>query len=114
MAKYEKQLKGDFDVLKTYVNDSIIDGSVSSTYEDGFDGTCDGIRCCTMVYERYSAFGGNRVSMNVTIFGKDDNLNLVAITSGGSQAVFWKINTLGEETFLDTLIRAVEEYERKV
>lgn len=43
--------------------------------------------------------GGNRVSMNVTLVGKGEELFLTAITSGGSQAVFWKINTMGEEAF---------------
>ena len=28
---------------------------------------------------------------------------LSAITAGGSQAMFWKINTFGEEAFLDKL-----------
>ena len=52
--------------------------------------------------------GGNRVSMNVTLVGKGEELFLAAITSGGSQAVLWKINTMGEEAFLQTLIDAME------
>ena len=60
------------------------------------------------VFERYSAMGGNRVSMNVTLVGKGEELFLTAITSGGSQAVFWKVNTMGEEAFLQTLIDAME------
>ncbi len=33
-----------------------------------------------------------------------------AITSGGSQATFFKINTIGEGTFLDKAIEIIEEY----
>jgi len=62
------------------------------------------------VYERYSMFGGNRVSLNITLLGNDQNLFLSAITSGGSQAVLFKINTVGEETFLDQVRSAVERY----
>lgn len=48
--------------------------------------------------------GGNRVSLNVTLFQVGDGpVELSAITSGGSQAMFFKINTLGEEAFLDKL-----------
>jgi len=54
--------------------------------------------------------GGNRVSMNITIIGDEDRLLITAITSGGSQAVFFKINTFGEESFLDQCIVAVERY----
>lgn len=42
--------------------------------------------------------------MNVTLFQAGDGpVQLSAITAGGSQAVFFKINTWGEESFLDTL-----------
>ena len=50
----------------------------------------------------------NRVSMNLTLVGRGRELFLSAITSGGSQAMFFKINTWGEEAFLDTL-RAVAD-----
>lgn len=65
------------------------------------------------VFERYSYMGGNRVSMNVTLVGNDRDLFLSAITSGGSQAVFFKLNTLGEESFLEKLVPIVENYARR-
>ena len=81
---------------------------MSASYEDGSNWMSGEVRCAVRVFERYSAMGGNRVSMNVTLVGKDEELFLTAITSGGSQAVFWKINTMGEEAFLQTLIDAME------
>ena len=60
------------------------------------------------VFERYSYMGGNRVSMNVTLVGNGCDLFLSAITSGGSSAVFFKLNTLGEESFLEKLVPIVE------
>ena len=62
-----------------------------------------GARCSVRVFERYSYAGGNRVSMSVTIFQADNVTKLCAITSGGSQALLFKVNTWGEESFLDTL-----------
>ena len=42
--------------------------------------------------------------MNITLFQNgDEPVHLSAITSGGSQAAFFKINTFGEEAFLDKL-----------
>ena len=42
--------------------------------------------------------------MSVTLFqGGDDLIYLSAITSGGSQAMFMKLNTFGEEAFLEKL-----------
>ena len=37
-----------------------------------------------------------------------DPVQLSAITAGGSQAVFFKINTWGEEAFLDKLIELLD------
>jgi hypothetical protein len=40
----------------------------------------------------------------VTLFeAADGTIHLSAITSGGSQAMFFKINTFGEQAFLDKL-----------
>ena len=45
--------------------------------------------------------GGNRLSLNVTLFQQGDSpIRLSMITAGGSQAVFFKVNTFGEEAFL--------------
>ncbi|EJW93342.1 hypothetical protein EVA_18551, partial [gut metagenome] len=41
---------------------------------------------------------------NVTLFQSGDGpIHLSAITAGGSQALLFKLNTLGEEAFLDKL-----------
>ena len=108
MAKYEKHLTGNFDEFLQRISDSVLNGSMSASYEDGSDWTSGEVRCAVRVFEGYSAMGGNRVSMNVTLVGKGEELFLTAITSGGSQAVFWKVNTMGEEAFLQTLIDAME------
>ena len=107
MAKFEKRLTGNFDEFLQKVSDSVLNGSMSASYEDGSDWSNGDVRCAVRVFERYSMAGGNRVSMNVTLVGKGDELFLTAITSGGSQAVFWKINTMGEESFLQTLVDAI-------
>ena len=45
----------------------------------------------------------------MTLAGDGDELFLSAITSGGSQAMFLKLNTWGEKAFLDTLRELVEK-----
>ncbi len=102
-------MTGDFDRVLTYLHDGILEGSASASYEDGSDYAAGEIRCAVRVYERYSAFGSNRVSLNLTLVGNGKDLFLTAITSGGSQAVLFKLNTVGEEAFLDKLIELAEE-----
>lgn len=99
MSKIEKELNCNFDELLQHIENGILNGRLSATLEDSSDFIQENGRCSVRVFERYSAFGNNRVSLNVTLFQSDNNLiQLSAITSGGSQAVFFKINTLGEDT----------------
>lgn len=110
MAKYEQSFNGDFNTFLNFLHDEILHGSLSASYEDGSDMHAGPLRVAVRVYERYSMMGQNRVSLNVTLLGNGTMLFLSAITSGGSQGVFFKINTFGEETFLQTCADAVERY----
>lgn len=104
MAKLEQTFYGDFDDLLNRIEEGIQRGSSSASLEDSSDFYAGDSRCSVRVFERYSWSGGNRVSMNVTLFQVGGGpIQLSAITSGGSQAMFFKVNTLGEESFLDKL-----------
>lgn len=103
MAKLEKTLTGNFNQILSKIENGILGGSMSATLEESSDFSCGDARCSVRVFERYSYLGKNRVSLNVTLFGCGDTIRLSAITSGGSQAVFFKLNTFGEEAFLEKL-----------
>ena len=103
MEKLEKRLRGNFDELLTRIEQGIMEGSVSASLEDSSDFREGTARCSVRVFERYSSAGGNRVSLSVTLFQNGGDICLSAVTSGGSQAMFWKVNTFGEEAFLDKL-----------
>ena len=108
MAKFERTITGDFDDVLDRLHQGVLDGSSSASYEDGSDYAAGDVRCAVRVYERYSWSGGNRVSMSLTLVGRGRELFLSAITAGGSQAMFFKMNTWGEENFLDTLRELAE------
>lgn len=112
MAKYERHFQGNFHNLLSLLDSKLLNGSASASFEDGSDYSSNGVRCAVRVYERYSMLGGNRVSLNITLIGNGNQLFLTAITSGGSQAVFFKLNTFGEEAFLDCVKEIVENYPR--
>ncbi len=104
MAKLERTLTGNFYEILHDITNGITSGSISATLEDSSDFSDGGARVAVRVFERYSYTGGNRVSMNVTLFQTaEGKIHLSAITSGGSQAMFFKMNTFGEEAFLDKL-----------
>ena len=104
MAKMETVLQGSFDEILNRIEQGIMRGSASASLEEKSDFVSGNCRCSVRVFERYSMSGKNRVSLNVTLFqGPDGKIRLSAITSGGSQAMFFKVNTFGEEAFLDKL-----------
>lgn len=104
MAKLECTVTGDFDDVLRRIIDGIDNSSFTSSLEDGSDYTFGNVRCSIRVFERYSYMGQNRVSLNITLLQVgNEPIQLSAITSGGSQAMFFKINTFGEESFLEAL-----------
>lgn len=104
MAKLQRSLRGDYDEILRGIEDGILRGSISAELEDTSVFRDEDVRCTVLVFERYSWFGGNRVSLTVSLFqSSNGEIRLSAISAGGSQAVFWKINTVGEEAFIKKL-----------
>ena len=112
MAKFERELQGNFDSFLENLHKEILSGSVTASFQEGSDHTLGDTRLAVRVYERYSAMGKARLSVNITLIGKGEQLFLSAIASGGSGAMFFKINTLGENNFLDKVIAIVKNFER--
>jgi Family of unknown function (DUF6054) len=110
VAHYQDVLPGDVDALIAHLDREIPGGSVSAKREDGSDQRIGDARMVVRVYERYSAMGGNRVSLTVSVLAVGRQLAVTMISSGGSRAVFFKVNTLGESAFLDKGLDALQSY----
>ena len=108
MAKYERLVTGNFNDILNKLDNAVIKGSISASYEDGTDYHRDDFHFALRIYERYSYWGKNRVSMTITIVGRDGQYKVTAVTSGGSQAMFFKINRWGENNFLKTVINIID------
>ena len=112
MAAYECALIGDVDGFIQHLDGTITTGSVTANLEGSADQRLGDARMVMRVYERYSAFGGNRVSLSVCVLAVGQELAVTAITSGGSTAMFWKVNTWGEESFLRKAVDAMEIWDQ--
>ncbi|MDR2525521.1 MAG: DUF6054 family protein [Oscillospiraceae bacterium] len=108
MAKAEYRFAGDFNEALHLIESSV--NSLSSSLEEQSDFRSGYARCAVRVFERYSMMGNNRVSLSVTLFTAGDGaVYISAAATGGSQAVFFKINTFGEESFLGVLNDALAD-----
>lgn len=104
MAKLERTINGNFDQLLSRIENGIVEGSISASLEESSNFRSGTARCAVRVFERYSYIGGNRVSLTVTLFQNEGGpIRVSGIATGGSQAMFFKINTFGEEAFLEKL-----------
>ena len=111
MAIFEKTIRNkNFDKLLRSWSRRFRTAAGQADLEAGSDFKEGDARCSVRVFERYSMIGGNRLSLTLTLFQNGDSpIRLSAITAGGSQAVFFKVNTLGEESFLDDVKDLLEE-----
>lgn len=110
MAKFECTLQGDYDQALSYFHNGILNGSMSASFEEESCFQSAGVRVTVRVYERYSWSGGNRLSMTLTFVGDGEKLCLSGIAAGGSNGLFMKVNTWGEEAFLDTLRELAQQW----
>jgi len=111
MATIERRLKGSFDSLLQTLEREIVDGNVSATFHGGSNFVTGGVRCAVRVYERYSIMGKGRMSATVTLFGVGEDLSLSIIAAGGSQAMFFKVNTWSESGFAEDIARIVDRWQ---
>jgi hypothetical protein len=100
MARYDCSLAGDADALVAHLDREIMQGSATATTEEQAAHSIGDARLLIRTYERYSAFGGNRVSLTFAIMAVGQQMVVSAITAGGSSAMLFKLNTVGEENFL--------------
>ena len=113
MAKYETTLHADFDELTESVRSSLYDQSTTLSLEEESDITVNDVRIRMEVYERYAWGGGNRASLSITYVGKDGDVAIVGIGAGGSNAIFRKWSTNGEQEFLKSFVEVLRQYRRE-
>lgn len=110
MAKLELTLNGNFSEILRHIEKGVLNGSFSATLEESGDFYENGARCSVRVFERYSFMGQNRLSLSVTLFQGDGPIRLFAVTSGGSQAMFFKIIPWGEGSFMEAFYKCIKEF----
>jgi hypothetical protein len=110
MAYFEQELTGDVDAFVAHLDRSIPGSSITANLESSAEHRIGDARMVVRAYERYSAMGGNRVSLCVSVLAVGDRIAVSAVSSGGSQAMFWKLNTFGEEAFLRKAVEAIGSY----
>jgi hypothetical protein len=110
MAHHDQLLTGDPDALVAHLDSAIVSGSMTAKLEHAVDHTIGDARLLVRVYERYSATGGNRLSLSISVLAVGTDLAVSLVAAGGANAVLFKVNTFGEEAFLKLALRGLEDF----
>lgn len=111
MAELYRKITGSFDHLLDYLDDGILNSGVTISLKGAREFVSNGCRAAVRVYERYAFLGGNRMSLTLLLLQSDEDIEVYAVGSGGSQAAFFKINTWSEQGFVDDVARLLNDYE---
>ncbi len=103
MAKFVKTGTGEFHYVLNELHNEIMKNSLSITLEESSDYKTKDTKVAVRVYERFSYTGGNRLSLSLFLVESDNKLYLNLISTGGSRALFFKVNRFGEQAFLNTV-----------
>ncbi|CAI9418806.1 DUF6054 family protein [Nocardioides sp. T2.26MG-1] len=76
MAHHDQRLTGDADALVAHLDETIVSGSMTATLEHAVDHTIGDARMLVRVYERYSAAGGNRLSLSISVLAVGTDLSV--------------------------------------
>ena len=110
MAIFRHKTSGDLDGFVAHLDQQVLGGSVSASREASYDESLGDARMVVRVYERFSGFSGSRVSLNVSVLEAGGELAICAVTSGGSRAMFFKMDTVGEGSFMTKAQAAITSY----
>ena len=110
MAHYQHQLTGDADDFVAYLDRAIPEGSVTTKFETGADHWIGDARMIVHTYERYSALGGNRVSLCISILSVGNAMALSAVSLGRQPGDVLQAEHLRRGAFLKRAVSAIEAY----
>lgn len=111
MAKIERTFKGKYESVLEFIDKTLKD-QLSCQFEAETDFVVGDVKSAIRVYERYSLSGSNRLSISITLLSHGEDIYLSAITSGGSQAIFFKMNRIGEDRLLNQFDALIFDYIR--
>lgn len=104
MGKLERTLQGNFNTVLKGIEQTLLESSHTASLEEKSDFHSNGARCSVRQFEWFSPAGGNRITMTVTLFQAEEGpIYLSAVTSGGSQAMFYKTSSWGGDNVLNIL-----------
>jgi hypothetical protein len=103
MAKFEKQVQGDFRQIVTQINEDILQSGMSVNLVDESNYENETIRMAVRVYDKYFMRNSSRASLSVTIVDSGSEIFISAIGAGGGTGGIFNFS-LGAERELAEVV----------
>ncbi|XOQ44110.1 MAG: Transcriptional regulator [Clostridium sp.] len=103
MAKFEKQITGNFDAIVANLEHDILENGLSMNLVDESDFQCGNTKIAVRVYDKYFMRNKSRASLNLTVVSNNDQIFISAIGAGGGNGVLFNISW-GAETKLTNIV----------
>ena len=104
MAKYEKTMTGEFEVVLKQLENDISNSGMTMNLVDKSDYSCGDIKIAVRVYDKYFMRNGNRASLSLTVVGNGMDIFISAIGAGGGQGIIFNFS-LGAEDNMVGIVR---------
>lgn len=105
---YKREVNKDINEVSHKIQEAFANMNLSSSLEDSVKEVVDSKLVELMIFERFSMFGSNRVSLSVMLIGDAYTTKIFMKASGGSQGALLKINTFSESSFLNKAIKKLD------
>jgi hypothetical protein len=105
MAKYEKTMTCQFDMVVNRLQEDIINSGITMNLVDESNYTIGDTSIAVRVYDKYFMRNGNRASLSLTVVGHGNDIFISAIGAGGGQGIIFNFS-LGAES---DMVAVVEE-----
>ena len=113
MAKYEKNISGQFEEILHHLENDISNSGITmnlvdeSNYTYG-DYTYGDINIAVRVYDKYFMRNGTRASLSLTVVGKGSDIFISAIGAGGGKGIIFNFTLGAEDDMVSEVKRSVE------
>ncbi len=108
MAKYEIQVKGEFNHILSRLEDDITSSGVSMNLVDESVYELGETKVAVRVYDKYFMRNGNRASLNLTVVSQGSQVFISAIGAGGGQGIIFNFSLGAESELVDIVRDSVE------
>lgn len=109
LAKFEKQVSGDFQTIVGQLDSDIRQSGLSMELVDESNFRNGNVQVAIRVYDKYFMRNGNRASLSVTIVASGNIIFISAIGAGGGKGVIFNFSLGAESELTDIVAESISQ-----